>query len=140
MSHCCESVVDWYNTSFSNWACVRLLNPVTSVNNWIGVERLTLAFIAVDHVLLDDHRPPIDGCKGLCLAPCVPYVIGIFASRTRVGPYSQDMTREEVLIPDKLCILRPGFPILGVEKGVCIRYEYDLYIALAVPVLDDRLL
>jgi hypothetical protein len=50
------------------------------------------------------------------------------------------MTRKEVLIPDKLCILRPGFSVLGAEKGVCIRYEYDLYIALVVLALDDRLL
>jgi len=50
------------------------------------------------------------------------------------------MTREEVLIPDKLCILRPGFSILGVEKGVCDRYKYDLYIALVIPAPDDRFL
>jgi hypothetical protein len=44
------------------------------------------------------------------------------------------MAGEEVLIPDQLCILRPAFSILGVEKGVCDRYEYDLCIALAAPV------
>jgi hypothetical protein len=50
------------------------------------------------------------------------------------------MTCKEVLIPDKLRILRPGFSILGVEKGICDRYEHDLYIALVIPALDDRFL
>jgi hypothetical protein len=50
------------------------------------------------------------------------------------------MTREEVLIPDKVCILRSGISILGVEKGIRIRYEDNLYVALAVTALDDRLL
>jgi hypothetical protein len=95
--------------------------------------------IAVDHVLFDYHRTSVDSGEGLRFAPRVSYVTGIFASRIRVGLNSQDMTREEVLIPDKLCILGAGFSILRVEKGIRGGYKYDLLIVLALPASIDGL-
>ena len=55
-----------------------------------------------------------------------------------MGLYSQDMTCEEVLIPDKFRILGPGFSVLGVEEGIGRRYKYDLYTSLAASGLEGQ--
>ena len=105
---------------------MRLLKPTSIVRHLDKVNSVLPTLVAVDHILLDYHRASIDGCKGLRLAPCIPYAIRIFSAQGRMGLYSQDMACEEVLIPDKFRILRPCFSILSVDEGIGCGYKDNL--------------
>jgi hypothetical protein len=49
------------------------------------------------------------------------------------------MACKEVFVPDKLRILGSGFSILGIKKDISGGYKYNLYMRLAVVVLNGRL-